>query len=390
MTDRPPRFTARWVDLRQLPASFEDQWLALGMRALEGNAFLAPWFLVPAAQWLDPGRDLRLLSIDAEGERGSLGLVGLACVVDAAAAGSLPWPHLAAYRPVHAYCSGALLDPRWPADVLRALLAALPGPLAPRAGALRLSNLRCDGPVSAVCRPLLAGAAWRWFPTRVGARATLPVRPSPGGHPAEASRPRPVEATAAMPRQLRRGLKRLSTSLGRVEFRMLRGAAIDDDAIERHLVLEHAGWKGGRGTALLTRPPEAAFFRAVFRSAAARDAAFFGELLAGGRVVASTSNLVAGRQGFAFKLGWDPQLARCSPGLLVDFALAQHAGALLAGVEFVDSCADPGSYLERIWPGRISVADGYLAWGTGERALLAGLAAARHLRDAARLRARDA
>jgi hypothetical protein len=303
----------------------------------------------------------------------------------------LPFAHLAAYRPVHAYSSGALVDARFAEASLEALFDALPAVL-PGGGALRLGNLRCDGGLGSAAAPLLDRAGLRWFVTRDGTRAALRLEAAAGSVGRALQQPGCGDDHQPPPpgKAMRRAQARLESLAGPVVFRALRDSEVDAAAVERHLALEHAGWKGPAGGSLLAHTDHAEFFREVVRGAAAAGSVLFCELLAGDAVIASTSNFLAGREAFAFKLGWNPRLARGSPGRLVDDALRRHAPALLAGIRTIDGCADPGSHLDQIWDDRLRVTDGYLAWGRKERAVLATFETARRWRDAARglLRAR--
>jgi hypothetical protein len=385
------RFAVRALPLDDLTPDLEHEWQSLVGRSIEGNCFLAPWFVRAAARRLDPALPLRLLLVEAFDSGRRQGLSALMVIRRAPAARSLPLAHLAAYRPVHAYSSGALVDARFAEGSLRALLTALPD-LLPEGGALRLSNFRCDGDLGGAVAPLLEGAGLRWFVTRDGRRAALRFEatalPTPAPPPVIGHDPTDGSSPARARKPIRRAQERLESMAGPIRFRTLRDAEVDTAAIERHLALEHAGWKGAAGGSLLAHPEHAEFFRDLVRGAAAAGSLLFCELLARDEVIASTSNFIAGREAFAFKLGWDPRLARGSPGRLVDDALRRHAPVVLSGVRTMDGCADPGSHLEQIWDDRLRVIDGYLAWGRRERALLATLAAVRRLRDGARGRSR--
>jgi CelD/BcsL family acetyltransferase involved in cellulose biosynthesis len=381
VSDEPPRFAARRLEPSVLDAGLLSDWQHLSSNALEANCFLAPWFVLPACRLLGGGDPVSVLVVEAFQGRARLGLAALACVATQPAARSLPRPHLAAYRPLHAYLSGALVDRRWAPQGLRALLDGLQV-LFPEAGAVRLSNLRHDGPLCSLARAATLPGQMRWYPTRSAQRAALRLAPDrvDGVLAADAVRSRSLQEAPATPPQVRRALRRLARS-GPVTLRILRGPDADAAAVSRHLQLEHAGWKGNSGGSLLADPRSAEFFREIVRGAAAVDQVFFCELLAGQEVVASTSNFVGSRQAFAFKVGWDPAHSRASPGLLVDRALADHGAALLPDVDLVDGCADPGSHLERIWHARIEVGDGYLAWGAVERMALSTFAIARRCRS---------
>jgi hypothetical protein len=353
--------------------SLDAPWQRLAENAVEGNAFLTPWFLRSASRWLDAAVEIDVAVVEAFRGLDRIALVAVLPLHRSTPSPSLPLPHLQAYRSVHAFSGGALVDSVDPASVIRCLLDALrrhPSGL----GALRLTNLRCDGPMAAAASPIARDLGFAWFPTRHGTRAALHIS-------AKAAAAR--RAPEPVPAGLRRARARLESEFGATGFRVRRGAEITDGVIERHLELEAAGWKSTRGTALLSSPEGAAFFRQVAREAADTGGAFFCELLAGDEVVASTSNLRSGTFASAFKLGWRPQFARCSPGMLVDHELARLAPTALPGLHWIDSCAEPGSHLERIWDDRISVCDGYLAWGRAERTALGAVAMTRRARGIA-------
>jgi hypothetical protein len=334
-----------------------------------------------------------LLVVEAQCTGHPSQLAALACVFDAPAARSLPLRHLELYRPVHAFATGALVDPRWPVAALSALLdgiEALPG-----GGALRCVCLRSDGPLAQAAREATRRHGARWYTTRRWQRAATRVARLPvaaddapiAREPllgADGSVEICLKPTSDWPDQMRRGIRRLEADVGPVRLRLLRGKAIDLAVIDRHLALEDSGWKSRRGTSMLASTQTTAFFRDIALAAAQVDEVFFCELLAGELLVASTSNFIGGREAFAFKLGWEPSHARASPGLLVDAALARHAAQLLPEIDLLDGCAEPGAYLDRIWDARLEMRDGYLAWGRQQRAVLSGIETARRLRDSLR------
>jgi len=386
MTESVFSYAARSITLEEATPDLIAQWQDLVQRSIEGNCFLAPWFVRPAARWLDPGVRIRLLLVEAIRSDHRAALTGLIAFHRIGPSLSLPWPHLAAYRPVHAYSSGALIDAAHADGTIRCLLNGL-ADVDPRCGALRLSDFRCDGPLGALARHSIQTFGVRWYATHAGARAALRASPQQdSGESATATfaRTSGEDSTATEPgpiqKPLRRHMRRLETSAGPVSLRLLRDRQVDAEAIERHLALENSGWKRADQGALLARPEHAAFFREVVRGAADAGGLLFCELLAGDSVIASTSNFIAGREAFAFKLGWDAALAPFSPGLLVDEELRRHASTALATQRTLDGCAGPGSHLERIWSGRIEVADGYLAWGRREQAMLGAIESLRRVR----------
>ena len=73
--------------------------------------------------------------------------------------------------------------------------------------------------------------------------------------------------------------------------------------------------------------------------------------------MASTLNLLSGESLFAFKIGWDPEFAECSPGTLSELNLLEHCHEV-PGLNQIDSCAKPGSYVENVWPWRRKLTTG--------------------------------
>ena len=58
------------------------------------------------------------------------------------------------------------------------------------------------------------------------------------------------------------------------------------------------------------------------------------------------------------KIGWDPDFADCSPGVLSELLLLQSLSEQLPAARFVDSCARPDSYLESVWPWKLALTTG--------------------------------
>jgi CelD/BcsL family acetyltransferase involved in cellulose biosynthesis len=147
-------------------------------------------------------------------------------------------------------------------------------------------------------------------------------------------------------RRLRRGLERL---VGAVPT--TREVSSDPVASERFLALERASWKGRAGTAFASSPRHAEFFRTVCERFA--DAGRL-ELLAfeaGDRTLAMKCNLLAGEAVFCFKIAFDEEFARFSPGLQLELDNVErfHEGS----AAWMDSCAAPDHpMINRLWPDR--------------------------------------
>ena len=111
-------------------------------------------------------------------------------------------------------------------------------------------------------------------------------------------------------------------------------------AIERFLALEHKGWKGQRGTALLADAELAAFARSMTREMAAGGRCRIDALEVNGQAIAMGIILTSGTCAHFWKTAFDEALAPLSPGVqfAIDLAEAQLAEA---DIELTDSCAVP-------------------------------------------------
>jgi CelD/BcsL family acetyltransferase involved in cellulose biosynthesis len=160
---------------------------------------------------------------------------------------------------------------------------------------------------------------------------------------------------AGRQKDLRRRLRRLAET-GPVEFRTVTAGSELRSAIEAFLVLEAAGWKGRRGTALASRPNTAAFARDLFAGADGPVQVRADLLLLDGRPIAASLALLCNRTAFLWKAAYDESLARYAPGVLLEDAIirAMHDTAF---TDRLNSAAAPGSVLEQLYPDREAAGD---------------------------------
>ena len=338
--------------------------MALEERALEPNAFLSPLFVRPAARFLtapELAPALRFVLIERDAAEAAR-LVGLAILEDSPPTRGFPLRHVRAFRSVHSYLSGFLLDRDHAKDAARALFAGLRVSSWARHG-LAVDEYPAEGAQAEIVRRAAEASGFRWFEEHRSRRATL----SPASQAGEEF------LTAHLSGQRRKKIRRsrrLLEESGPVRWRLVGGAEVDEACIERFLQVEHDGWKGEGATSLLSDEGRAAFARETLRSFAGAGRLFLTELLVGDEVVASTTNFVSGGAGFAFKVGWAARFARAGPGLLNEHEFVVAAPSACAGLEWIDSGAAEGSYIETLWAGRRE-----LVRGTFTRTPLGRLAA---------------
>lgn len=311
--------------------AFWSPWAALERRAAAPNPFFGAALLRPAIRHLAPP-SLRLLTLTREGR-----LVFAAPVLVERSLRGLPVTHLVAWRHRYAFLDAPLID----ADDIHATLAALPGVLRALPGApafLRFALLDREGPAAALA------PSTHTVVEAVAERACLF-----GPFDADAY------LEAAIRKKKRKELGRLTnrlSDLGPLTFERL---ASDNDAAALHqwtedfLALENRSWKGEQGTSMISRPEDAAYFRAAIKNAHHTGALDVRRLCVDGRTIAMIVNFIAGGEGYSFKIAHDPDFARFSPGVLLEIDLTR-AIAAMPDIRLFDSCAAPDHpMIDAIW-----------------------------------------
>jgi CelD/BcsL family acetyltransferase involved in cellulose biosynthesis len=316
------------------------EWADLESRALEPNAYLSPFFVLPALRHLDP--DLRPLLLAV---RSAAALVGLGVFRERRGSWRFPLRHLSAYRSRHSFLSGLLVDRDCADEVVSSLFDWV---AAERWHGLAFSQLP-EGPLQQLLFRETACRSGAWLEYQREPRATL--------FAAEAGEEAVARLSSQRRKKYRRAWRRLE-ELGVAEWRLR--SEQQDGCAERFLELEHLGWKGADGSSLLSTAAGAAFFREMAEGFSRNGRIFYSEVTLGGAAISSTTNLVSGHGGFAFKTGSDPRYASTSVGVLNEVELMRQVPSALPHVQHMDSGAAPGSYLDDLWPGRRLVSDGLL------------------------------
>ena len=345
----------RAIGPTELNADHIARWEALEARALEPNAFLSPHFVLPAVR-LREAEPLLLLT-ERDGD-----LLGVAAFEPATPSLRIPLPHLRAFGSEHSYLAGALVDRDHATEVLQSI-AAWARDNRRRYHGIELSRRSAGTRFSDLLDAAARDEGLRWNGYSSWERAA--IRPS-------ALDPDPFAHWSKSARKQYRRKRRALESRGRVTFEALRPADARDEASERFLALEHLGWKGEGGTSLASDGAREAFYRAVVDGFAKSRRAVFTQLRLDDAVIASSCNLISGNAAFAFKIGWDPEFAELSPGVVHEHEFVIASPQTFPGIELIDGVADEGSFIERIWPHRFAVRSGWFA-STGV-ARAAGLA----------------
>lgn len=338
-------------------------WELLGERALEPNPFLSPCFIIPTLRHLCSETDVRntVFVFVEQPNSTSIDLVGAGVFVRSRGELRFPLSHLKSFRSIHSYLSGILLDREKGEKAVRAMFQFLRRNDA-RWHGLDFACMPADGVQAELMFRVASEFGCAWHERERTARALFV--------PAEAGDAYlQANLSARRLKKLRQTRRRLE-AIGRVEWRTLFGTEVTESSVESFLDLEHKGWKAGKGMSLRSKPSHEAFFRELVDNFRRSGRIFFTELLLDGAVIASTSNLVAGDAGFAFKIGWHPDYADTSPGLLNEVAFVRGVTGPCRDLSYVDSGAEEGSFIEHLWAGRRALTHGTFSTSAAGRVAL--------------------
>ncbi|TKB73870.1 MAG: GNAT family N-acetyltransferase [Nitrospira sp.] len=331
-----PRFRVRTIHPAELTPEIVRAWADLEGGSLHFNAFLSPHFILPAIRRLTSDKNVLILLVESPSPSQLWG-VGVFEINRP----SLIWPlpYLTAYRPPHSYLNGLLIDSRNPREIITALYDHLSHPEFPY-NYVDL-NLHPECKITEETHSALAQThPLQWQKTGTIRRAVL--RPEAAGEEYLQTQ------LKSRYKDCMRLLRQLS-KLGAVTWHYLTGEDVTGDTVERFLELEHKGWKAAEGSSLASSSSHTAFFREMVEGFQSQHRVFFTELRLDGRAIASTCNLISGKAGFGFKIGWDPEYTRYSPGILNAFQLILHAPTYCKSMEMIDSCSSPQSFINNLW-----------------------------------------
>ncbi len=327
----------------QAVVAYEQAWGALADRALEPNVFLEPGFALPAIRHFPPAQRPAFLLVWRDEGAGRADLVGLCALrtrkTTLGLSMSTGWTH------DQATLSAPLLDRDRAGDALALILDFLARRAVDWSGLL-LQGVALDGPLMT----LMAERGLRTAVVEQRVRTVL-RRPEVAAGGGERQ-----PAGSKQAKELRRQKRRLADD-GAVAYRSAR--SVDDVrlATEQFLHLEARGWKGGRGTALLSDAGLAAFTRAMTRQLARSGRCRIDTLTIGGQPAAMGIVLQSGNRSFFWKTTYDEQWKRFSPGKqLAD--MMRQVQLSDPTVTVTDSCAVPDHpMIGHVWSDRMSVAD---------------------------------
>lgn len=313
---------AAWFAPREA-ASIEADWADLAANAIEPNPFYSPSLLIPALGAF-AGAAVRLAVVrDARGR-----LIALAPFAPSRGYSRLPVRYLATWMHEHCFFAAPLIRRGAEREALSALFDLVEG----EGAFLRLRHLDANGPISAAAASIALQTKRLSTPSSRYGRAMLR-----GGEDAEARLQRALSGKKR--KELRRQRARLEEQ-GAVTHEILSSPSAIDAWTEEFLTMEASGWKGAEGTALASSSEGRRFFANAVRRAFAAGSLDFHRLAVGGKPIAMIANFIENGAGYSFKIVYDEEFARYSPGVMIEIEM-MRALEKRERLSFVDSCAAP-------------------------------------------------
>jgi CelD/BcsL family acetyltransferase involved in cellulose biosynthesis len=157
-------------------------------------------------------------------------------------------------------------------------------------------------------------------------------------------------------KELRRQRRRL---LDKGLLKVTSARAVDDipRALSDYLALEAAGWKGRAGSAAKQSADVGAFMQSAIEALSADGRARIDRLMQNGHPLAATITLRNGDSAWFWKIAYDEDFAKFSPGVQMSLDLTE---LLLAEPDIarVDSCATADHpMIDHLWRERLALAD---------------------------------
>ena len=364
-------FTVRLLHPTEIDAKLISAWADLETRAIVPNAFLSPYFALPAIKHLVSSDNVFGVFVERE-TAGIPNLVGVALFQTRKPTQSFPLPHLMAFESIHSYLSGFLLDREYVSDVRRMIYDCLAQKKHQWHG-LYVNNAPTDDLFTEEAGQIASAFGMKWATYSNWQRATLYLK----NIDAQPISPPSKHAL----KDYQRHLRHLQAE-GHFEWTLLRGTEPLDKSIAEFIHLEHMGWKGEKGTSLYSNPNHLRFFQEMSKGFNQAGRLFFTEIRLDDVCISSTANLISGQAGFGFKMGWDTQYAKHSPGIVNVTKIMESGKEFLGDLEYIDSSTTPESYVSKIWPERRNLVEGMLSLSTLGKTVISSLSAAKKLKAA--------
>lgn len=338
----PNGYLVSMTPLADTDSSMIDRWKTLEASTSEPNPYLSADFIIPAARHLSNPASLLLVAISDPGYC----LRGILIITERAANLRFPFRHYALFKSPHSFIGGVLISRAHQKEVFETITYYFRSKTS-KYKALYIDDLYINSNVylhlsNAPCSGVYLHDSYR--------RAVIDLRSSTRS------------LVGALDHKKVKDLERCKRNLGKkgaYHWRIVEGSDITEYTVEAFLDLEHKGWKGEQNTSIRSSPREEAFFREMVYNFSRENRIFFTEILIDELIIASTCNFRINNRVFAFKVSWDVDFRSFSPGMLNEYEFLHYLDRNRNSVHYVDSGSSHDSYIEKFWPDRAHIVNGY-------------------------------
>lgn len=314
-----PRRRSEIVPLRDYLSDPDAGWDAVVARPSEPNAFLERWFMEASVRHLDLPVDARMLVVRAEDQ-----LIGMMPIMVASRYGRMAVRHVENWLHYNSFFGAPLVRRSFESYFWHRALELLDAdPGAP--SFLHLVAMDGQGPLAEALLKARRGAAVVHRSSRAMLQSDLPSCEY-------------YEKTVR--KKKRKEIGRLQSRLaeiGQVRFCRLLDHEGLDAWIDTFIALEASGWKGREGAALANDRQTKNFVCDALRGAYATGRLEMIRLEVDRRVIAMLVNFLTPPGSFSFKIAFDEEFARFSPGVLIQLENLKILET--RGIDWMDSCA---------------------------------------------------
>jgi hypothetical protein len=323
------------ASLRQLVPAWTD----LAASAFEPNVFYEPFMLLPALEEFGPGRETKVLLVFSDaGSNGTAQHRQLCGLFPMERVGPSLW---SLWRYPHCYLCVPLVRAGFAHRCFEALFQWL-------ATEGRSTMLLACPSISE------EGPFYQSFVAYLKERETTPFVWRRTARPIL----RPVSDSALYLDRVLSGKKRRKlrnqerhlAEMGLLEYVALNQGGDIDRWLDGFLRLEASGWKGRDGTALQCSDSGRRFFRTALCEAFSQGRLMMLALRLNGRDIAQLCNFLCRDGSFAFKVAFDQEYARYSPGVLLELENIRQVHQPPQTISWMDSCTFSGqSPVQYLW-----------------------------------------
>jgi hypothetical protein len=330
-------------------------WEDLAANAIEPNAFYEPWMLMPAVQAFGAGRRLQfalVLAHEPDRHDGSPLLCGIFPLEQQdyyqGLSRKLPFKTLRLWKHKYCYLCTPLVREGYGRQVIAAFFDWLDAG-SHDCSLMEFRFIAGDGLFNCLLMDYFERHTKLHYISMYFLRAMF--------RPTIDADTYICDALSAKHRKTIRRQERQLSEIGRLEYDAL--TPNDDVAvwIEEFLRLEAGGWKGRESSAIASNEPDQSYFKSIAKEAFRRGRLSMLALRLDGRPIAYKCDFPAGRGLFTFRIAFDENYARNSPGMLLEIENVRRLHAQ-SQIEWADSCNDSfSSMFNRLWLGRRTILD---------------------------------